>query len=104
MSMSALLALLLTPQPDRGPDLGEIPACMQRADQARAFEARRDGRVLPLSEIERRVLPQMAGAQYLGPEMDPETGIYTLKFLRNGTVVWLLIDGRSGQIIQRRGF
>jgi hypothetical protein len=24
-------------------------------------------------------------------------GIYTLKFLRNGTVIWVDVDGRSGQ-------
>ena len=64
----------------------------------------REGRILPLPEIERRVIPTMAGAQYLGPEIDPDTGIYTLKFLRNGTVIWVRVDGRSGQIIGRTGY
>ena len=72
-------------------------------DQQRAWEARREGRVLPLPEIERRVVPTMRGAQYLGPELDPDSGIYTLKFLRNGTVIWVKVDGRSGQIIGRTG-
>ena len=99
MLMYALLALAMSPT--------AIPAvvapCLQR-DQQRAWEARREGRILPLPEIERRVVPSMRGAQYLGPELDPDTGIYTLKFLRNGTVIWVKVDGRSGQIIGRTGY
>lgn len=96
--MYALLALALSPT--------AIPADGMpylQHDQQRVWEARREGRVLPLPEIERRVVPTMRGAQYLGPELDPDTGIYTLKFLRNGTVIWLKVDGRSGQIIGRTG-
>ncbi|MBN8816886.1 MAG: hypothetical protein J0J06_15740 [Sphingomonas sp.] len=99
MFMFALLALSLSSS--------VIPAvdepCLQRRDQDRAFEARKQGRILPLPEIERRVIPTMAGAQYLGPEVDFDSGVYTLKFLRNGTVIWVRVDGRSGQIIGRTG-
>ncbi len=97
--MIALLSLVLSiaaPVAD--------PPCGQRGDQQRAFDAMRAGKVLPLPEIERRVVPTMKGAQYLGPEIDPESGIYTLKFLRNGTVIWVRVDGRSGQIIDRTGY
>lgn len=100
MLMFALLTLTLSPP--------SIPAdaapCPQRRDQDRAFEARKQGRILPLPEIERRVIPTMAGAQYLGPEVDFDTGVYTLKFLRNGTVIWVRVDGRSGQVIGRTGY
>ena len=100
MSMCALLALTLS--------LPALPAgeqpCLQRRDQDRAFRAMKEGRILPLPEIERRVIPTMGGAQYLGPEIDPDTGIYTLKFLRNGTVIWVRVDGRSGQVIGRTGY
>jgi hypothetical protein len=99
MLMVALLAFLLSPSPVPG----TVTLHLQRDEQSRASEMRRRGALLPLTEIERRVLPTMNGARYLGPEIDPETGIYTLKFLRNGTVIWLRIDGRSGQIIERRG-
>ena len=98
MSMYALLALALSPT--------AIPAAdapyLQR-DQQRAWEARREGRILPRPQNERPVVPSMRGAQYLGPELDPDSGIYTLKFLRNGTVIWVKVDGRSGQIIGRTG-
>lgn len=96
--MYALLALALSPTAIPADDAPYL-----QHDQQRAWEARREGRVLPLPEIERRVVPTMRGAQYLGPELDPDTGIYTLKFLRNGTVIWVKVDGRSGQIIGRTG-
>src|ERR1700754_3629735 len=98
MLMYALLALTLSP-----PAIPAVAAARFQRDQQRAWEARREGRVLPLPEIERRVVPMMRGAQYLGPELDPDSGIYTLKFLRNGTVIWVKVDGRSGQIIGRTG-
>ena len=58
---------------------------------------------LPVREIERRVIPRMPGAQYLGFDYDPGTKVYTLKFLRNGSVIWVDVDGRSGRILRRTG-
>lgn len=75
----------------------------RRGDQMRAFEGRREGRLLPLPEIEARVVPTMKGAQYIGFDFDSDTAIYTLKFLRNGSVIWVEVDGRSGQIVGRTG-
>jgi len=100
MLMYALLALTLNAAPVPAAD----PPRLQRGgDQNRAWEERKTGRILPLPEIERRVIPMMAGARYLGPELDPDSGIYTLKFLRNGNVIWLRVDGRTGQVIGRSG-
>ncbi len=55
------------------------------------------GETFPLREIERRVVPTVPGSQYLGFDYDPQTNIYTLKFLRNGSVIWVDVDGRTGQ-------
>ena len=74
-----------------------------RGDQWRVFEQRREGRILPLREIENRVVPQMKGAQYIGFDFDGGSGIYTLKFLRDGSVIWVEVDGRSGQVLRRMG-
>ncbi len=74
----------------------------RRHDQQAARAGLREGR-LPLREIERRVVPGMRGAEYLGFDFDPGTGIYTLKFLRNGAVIWVDVDGRTGQVIGRHG-
>ena len=57
----------------------------------------------PWREIERRVVPTMPGAQYIGVDFDPGSAVYTLKFLRDGHVIWVDVDGRSGQIIGRTG-
>lgn len=75
----------------------------RRSDQALALEAQRSGRLLPVREIERRVLPSMAGARYLGFEFDSGAAIYTLKFLRGGTVIWVDVDGQSGQVLGSSG-
>ncbi len=83
-----------------GPGAAEA---QRRGEPQQVFDAARAGRLLPLPEIERRVLPTMGGTQYIGVDLDLESGIYTLKFLRNGVVIWVEVDGRSGQIIGRSG-
>jgi hypothetical protein len=70
-------------------------------DQDRAFEAMREGRSMPLPMIERRVLPSMAGADYLGPEFDGRT--YRLKFMRGGRVIWVDVDAATGRIVGKSG-
>ena len=75
----------------------------QRRDQQEAFEQLRRGRIMPLREIEARVLPRMNGSQYLGVELDSATSIYTLKFVRKGTVIWVYVDARSGKVIGQDG-
>jgi len=75
------------------------PATAQRrGDQYRAYEAHQSGQVLSLREIEDRVLPRMRGSTYLGPEFDG--GVYRLKFMRSGSVIWVDVDARTGRIIR----
>lgn len=68
-----------------------------------AFEARQQGRILPLPEIEARIRQQMRDADYLGPELDTFSGIYRLKFLRGDRVIWIDVDGRTGQVVGTSG-
>ena len=70
-------------------------------DQDRAFRATRDGRSMPLPLIERRVMPHMGGADYLGPELKGET--YRLKFMQGGHVIWVDVDAATGRIVRRSG-
>ena len=70
-------------------------------DQDRAFQAFREGRSMPLPQIERRVIPHMDGADYLGPEFNGNT--YRLKFMRGGRVIWIDVDAASGRIVGRSG-
>jgi len=71
-------------------------------EQSSALEARQQGRILPLREIEARVRTKMGDADYLGPELlDPRSGTYRLKFLRRERVIWIDVDGRTGQEVGR---
>ena len=73
-------------------------------EQAEAFKGARDGRIIPLRAIEARIVPQMRGFSYLGPEYYAEIGRYRLKFLRGQRVVWVDVDARTGEVIGRSGF
>ncbi len=68
-------------------------------DAERAFENTQRGRSMPLPQLEQRVMPFMGGADYLGPELNGG-GITRMKFMRNGRVIWVDVDGR-GRIIRR---
>jgi hypothetical protein len=68
-------------------------------EQQRAFEDTRQGRSMPLPQIERRVMPLMPGADYLGPELNG--GTYRMKFIQNGRVIWVDVDPQTGRIIRR---
>ena len=56
---------------------------------------------MPLPQIERRVLPRMGGADYLGPELRGRT--LRMKFMDNGKVIWVDVDPRTGKILGKSG-
>ena len=70
-------------------------------DQDRAFRATQEGRAMPLPQIERRVIPRMGGADYLGPEMRGQT--LRMKFMDQGKVIWVDVDPRTGRILGKSG-
>lgn len=72
-----------------------------KSDQDRAYNSLKEGRTMSLPEIERRVIPRMRGYQYLGPEFRGTS--YRLKFMKEGRVVWVDVDARTGRIIGRSG-
>jgi hypothetical protein len=75
------------------PALGDPPR-----DADRAFRSREQGRSMPLPQLERRVMPMMGGADYLGPEINGD--FYRFKFMQNGRVIWVDVDGQ-GRVIRR---
>jgi len=70
-----------------------------RVDQKQAIAGVGKGRLLKLEVIEAMVLPTIRGMQYLGPELDSEMLVYRLKFIRDGHVVFVDVDGRTGRVI-----
>lgn len=71
----------------------------QRDEQDAARRAMLDGQVMPFSLIKRRVDAAMGGATYLGSEFNPSSNRYRLKYVKDGKVVWVDADGRTGDII-----
>ena len=88
--LAALAAAMLT----SAPALADPPR-----DADRAFRDTQQGRSMPLPQIERRVMPFMGGADYLGPELNG--GTYRMKFMQNGRVIWVDVDPQTGRIIRR---
>lgn len=79
---------------------GQLPADPGR-EQGQVRKEMRAGNVRSLREIEERVLPTMRGMQYLGPEYDPAAMAYRLKFIRDGRVVFVDVDARTGAVIRQ---
>ena len=69
-----------------------------RDEQDAARQAMLDGRVMPFSVIKRRVERKMGDATYLGSEFQQRNNRYRLKYVRDGRVVWVDVDGRTGEI------
>lgn len=79
-----------------------VPASAQRNNEQ--GEARREmsaGNIMGLRDIEARILPTMRGAEYLGPAYDPTALAYRLKFIKDGRVLFVDVDARTGKILRR---
>ena len=71
-----------------------------RGDQASARQEMQAGRTMSSREIERRIVPQMKGSDYLGFEYDSDASAYRLKFIREGHVTWVDVDARTGRVLR----
>lgn len=83
--------------------LAVSPATAQdrRSDQSEARKEMNAGRLMSLRQIEARILPMMAGAEYIGPAYDSTAMAYRLKFIRDGRVLYIDVDARTGRILGR---
>jgi hypothetical protein len=77
----------------------------RRDEQDAAMSATRRGSVHSLRDIEGEIVPSMKrrGAHYIGAEFDSDVMRYRLKFVRGSSVIWIDVDGRTGNIIARAG-
>jgi hypothetical protein len=100
LAVTAVAGLTSTPAlADRPGDQGRRAESPAPREQQSVLEATREGRTMPLPMLEQRVLPRMGGADYLGPEFNG--GVYRFKFMRDGRVMWVDVDGQTGRIIRR---
>lgn len=82
------------------PTLALATASQRDREQAGAYRAMQQGRVLSLTEIRLRV--RVPGAEYIGVEV-LEGMIYRLKFMRGADVIWIDVDPRTGRVLARTG-
>lgn len=80
--------------------VGGPVSAQSRGDQESAREEMRAGRTMSVREIERRIIPQMNGNEYLGFEYDGAASAYRLKFIREGRVIWVDVDARTARILR----
>jgi hypothetical protein len=87
------------------PTLAISAGAQRRGDAEAVYQGRLAGSLRPLRSIENGVVPGMKarGADYIGAEYDPEMGRYRLKFMRDGSVIWIDVDGRTGAVVGRAG-
>tara|TARA_R110000850_G_scaffold48279_10_gene119978 strand:- start:54 stop:362 length:309 start_codon:yes stop_codon:yes gene_type:complete len=89
----ALGLAAVAPQPSSAAD--------RRGEQNEARAQMMAGQVKSIRSIEDRILPRMAGSEYIGPEFDPGAQVYRLKFIRDGRVIFVDVDGRTGNILRQ---
>jgi hypothetical protein len=70
----------------------------RKDEQDAARRALLDGQVMPFAIIKRRVEAEMGDATYLGSEFMQQSNRYRLKYVKDGKVVWVDVDGRTGDI------
>lgn len=101
MSIKAAIALGLLTLSSADP----LVAQGRRGDQDEAYQARREGALMSLRAIENGIVPRMKarGADYIGAEFDAPLSRYRLKFMREGAVIWIDVDGRTGAVLARAG-
>ena len=76
-------------------------AAQARGEQGEARKEMRAGNLVSLREIEARIVPTMRGAEYLGPAYDSTAMAYRLKFIRDGRVLYVDVDARTGRVLRR---
>lgn len=84
---------------------GGTADAQRRGDADAVYQGTRAGSLMPLRSIENGVVPRMKarGADYIGAEFDSDMSRYRLKFMRDGAVIWVDVDGRTGAIVGRAG-
>ncbi len=99
--MKRLLPSLLAIGLIAGPLVATPAVAQQRSDQGEARKEMRAGTILRSREIENRIVPSMGDAEYLGFDYDSTAMAYRLKFIRDGRVMYVDVDARTGRVLRR---
>ncbi len=61
----------------------------------------RAGEIMPFETIQRRVM-QDAEGEYVGAQFDQSSRVYRFRFLRDGNLINIDVDARTGERLRRR--
>lgn len=61
----------------------------------------RAGEIMPLEAIQRRVMQENRG-EYVGVQFDQASRTYRFRFVRDGSLVNVDVDARTGEPVRRR--
>jgi uncharacterized membrane protein YkoI len=61
----------------------------------------RAGEIMPFEVIQRRVMQENPG-EYMGAQFDEGARVYRFRFLRDGELINVDVDARTGQPMRRR--
>ena len=61
----------------------------------------RAGEIMPLENIQRRVMQETPG-EYVGVQFDQGSRTYRFRFLRDGNLINVDVDARTGERVRRR--
>lgn len=61
----------------------------------------RAGEIMPLENIQRRVMQETPG-EYVGVQFDQGSRTYRFRFLRDGNLINVDVDARTGEKVRRR--
>ncbi len=87
---------------------GTAPVLAQQSrgdEQSSLRDNTRSGAIMSLQQIKANIVPAMErrGAKFIGAEFDGPTMRYRLKFVRQSSVIWIDVDGRSGAVVAQAG-
>lgn len=99
--MKPIFASLLCLGLVAGPVLAAPAEAQRRSEQGEARREMSAGNIMQLRDIEARILPSMRGAEYLGPAYDSTAMAYRLKFIKDGRVMYVDVDARTGAVLRR---
>ena len=83
-----------------GSSLAGAPArSLEPQDQDAALAGREAGELLGLDALRSNVSRQLGG-KFLGCDCDPHSARYRMKYLRDGKVLMVDVDARTGDILR----
>lgn len=80
----------------------DMSSASRQREQDDVREDTRNGKVKKFRQIESSIVARMRGMQYLGPEYIAQSQIYRLKFIDRDRVIFVDVDGRTGEILRQR--